>query len=54
MWQQEEDVFNSGKECLTEDYLLDANGTMHALILWINSGDQFFHTSRSMALNPRI
>jgi PAS domain S-box-containing protein len=33
MWQQEEDVFNTGKECITEDFLPDLHGNMHALIV---------------------
>lgn len=33
MWRQEEDVFNTGKECVTEEFLSDARGNMHALIV---------------------
>ena len=33
MWQAEEDVFNSGKEIVSEDNLPDAQGTMHSMIV---------------------
>jgi signal transduction histidine kinase len=33
MWQQEEDVYNTGQECVTEEFLSDARGNMHALIV---------------------
>jgi len=33
MWRQEEEVYETGKECVTEDYLPDTQGNMHALIV---------------------
>lgn len=33
MWRQEEEVFETGNECVTEEYLPDKQGNMHALIV---------------------